>query len=129
MKHTKKRELILNLLTQSNKPMSAEEIYAILSQSIPVHLSTIYRALNALVENKMVTKHIMQDQKMYFSIKENEHKHQLICNICNTITNMESCPIEKLENDITVHTGFQVTEHDLEIRGICSNCLKKDHTH
>ena len=51
MRLTKKRETILNILKQTDKPLSAEDIYKELGDA-SMNLSTIYRALELFLYPK-----------------------------------------------------------------------------
>ena len=124
LKSTKKRNLIIKIINDYNTPITAENIFKIASKEIKINISTIYRTLNILCEKKIIEKSIHQNGISYFSIKNNIHSHSIICNICNKKINLNNCPIQKLENDISNETGCIITGHNLEFFGICPKCIK-----
>lgn len=122
---TKKRNEIVEILKKSSKPLSSEEIFNILSSTININLSTIYRTLNRLVSQNIVTKYLRQDKITYFEYNDNTHKHHLVCNNCFEVISINSCPIDKLEKEIITKTGYKIIDHTLEFRGLCPKCMKK----
>lgn len=125
LKTTKKRLLILSLLSNSDTPLTSEDILEQASKEININLSTIYRALNALTEKGILLKQLSNDGKTYFQINNRKHKHQLICSLCNKVVLVDCCPLKRFENDLCEETGFTITSHNLEFTGICPECTKK----
>jgi Fur family ferric uptake transcriptional regulator len=127
LKQTKKRILILSVLEVAPTALTVEEIEELTSKEIKMSISTIYRALNALAERNVVTKTLHQDGKAYFEINSHNHKHTLICTLCNEKVAIETCPLETLEDNLVKKTGYAITGHSLEFFGICPDCLKLSH--
>ncbi len=124
LKQTKKRILILSVLEDATTALTVEEIEEMTSKEIKMSISTIYRALNALAEKNVVTKTLHQDGKAYFEINSHNHKHTLICTLCNERVAIDTCPLETLEDNLIKKTGYAITGHSLEFFGICPVCLK-----
>lgn len=125
LKTTKKRMLILSVLNNSEIPLTSEDILEKTSKEININLSTIYRALNALTEKGILLKQLSSDGKTYYQINNREHKHQLVCSLCNKVVLINCCPLKKFQNDLCKETGFTITSHNLEFTGICAECAKK----
>ena len=121
---TLKKDIIFNLLKNSPKSLTAEEIYKDMSQTTDVNLSTVYRTLNNLVAKGEITKNVRQDKIAYFEIGD-QHKHYMICDNCHTAFPTENCEIEKLARKLKRETGFNITSHTLEFHGICPECINK----
>lgn len=124
LKYTKKRELILNILEASNKPLTAEDIYALTSKELHMSFSTVYRSLSALTEKNVIMKELRQDGKTYFQLNSHNHKHHLICTICGEVTQIDQCPLHELEDKLVEQTGYIITGHNLEFCGVCPKCSK-----
>ena len=122
LKTTKRRMAILMILEKSLVPMTAEEIYSVALNDVNMNLSTTYRALATLSEKGILLKNLSQDGKTYYQINNHQHKHQLVCNICNEAVPIDACPLTKLEESLTEQTGFTITGHSLEFSGICPKC-------
>ncbi|MEG0855970.1 MAG: Fur family transcriptional regulator [Terrisporobacter sp.] len=125
LKSTKKRLVILSVLNNSTSPLSTEEILDETSKEVNMNLSTIYRALAALTEKGILFKQISNDGKTYYQINNNEHKHQLVCSLCNKVILVDCCPLMRFEDELCKDTGFTITSHNLEFTGICPDCAKK----
>lgn len=125
LKTTKKRMIILSVLNNSPTPLTSEDILEQTSKEVNINLSTIYRALNALSEKGILLKQLSSDGKTYYQINNRQHKHQLVCSLCNKVVLIDCCPLKKFENDLCEETGFTITSHNLEFTGICRECSKK----
>ena len=128
LKNTKQRQKILEILSSAPMPFTAEEIYSKAREDFPsIALTTIYRNLDALAANQMVSKLMYSDATARYEYIAGEHKHShfLICVDCKKAQPLEACPIQMLEDGIQEETGFQVTGHNLEIYGYCKECRKK----
>jgi Fur family ferric uptake transcriptional regulator len=124
LKATKKRMAILMLLEKTKSPMTAEEIYKAAVNDINMNLSTTYRTLAILSEKGILLKNLSHDGKTYYQINNHQHKHQLVCNICNEVVPISTCPLTELEESLQEKTGFTITGHSLEFSGICPKCSK-----
>ncbi|WP_297131158.1 Fur family transcriptional regulator [Terrisporobacter sp.] len=125
LKSTKKRLVILSVLNNSISPLTSEEILEEASKEVNMNLSTIYRALAALTEKGILLKQLSNDGKTYYQINNRQHKHQLVCSLCNKVVLVDCCPLKKFENELCEDTGFTITSHNLEFSGICPECAKK----
>lgn len=122
LKTTKRRLAILLILEKSQVPMTAEDIYSIVLKDVNMSLSTTYRTLGTLSEKGILLKNLCNDGKTYYQINNHQHKHQLVCTLCNKVVPIEECPLTTLEDDLTKKTGFTITGHSLEFSGICPKC-------
>lgn len=125
-RNTKQKQLILSILKESNRPMSINEIYSQVVTSLPkIAKSTIYRNIDALLEQNLIDKYHLNDNEIFFRIKadSNEHKHFVICDDCKQVFDLPSCPIHALE-DAMEEEGFIIKDHQIQIVGICKECSK-----
>lgn len=124
IRNTKQRELIFEILSSSENPVTAEEIYLKLKETDEgVNLSTVYRTLEMLCAKGIVVKStFMNDDRARFQLNDTVHKHHLICLKCNMMVEIDTCPLEKLEETLESKTSFDITGHKLEIYGYCPKC-------
>ena len=111
IKLTSARKSILELLINSNKPLSYEDM----KDNISMDKATFYRNITIFEEENLISSFESNDKKRYFEIKKNQHSH-FICSTCSKI----ECIHEKLD--------FHLPEYKIEniiIKGICKNCLKE----
>jgi len=121
LKKTKTRELVKELLTNSDEPLSAYEIHDRLKTQ-NITLSSIYRTLDTFYNNNIISKDISSDGVSKYSIHKDNHKHFLMCKKCNKSTELDYCPYTQANKKIKTKTDFVVDEHNLIIYGICKDC-------
>jgi Fur family ferric uptake transcriptional regulator len=126
IKNTKQREMIYEILEESDNPVTAEDIFLKLKEGDEdINLSTVYRNLEMLCAKGIVSKsNFMNDDKARFELSGTVHKHHLICLKCNKMIKIDGCPLERLEKVLQDETSFDITGHKLEIYGYCPECKK-----
>lgn len=127
LKNTKQRTAILEILENSNQPISAEQIYfELIEKKISVSLSTVYRAVEIMVSKELVTKlSISGDNKALFELNRMIHKHYLVCLGCKKILAINHCALENYEEALAKETNFMIVGHKLDIYGYCPECKIK----
>jgi len=126
VKYSKQRELVLKTLKESHKHLTAEELYHQVREVLPsISLGTVYRNLNLLVEKGEIrTLQAPDSPSIRYDGRQDEHCH-LICNSCGKIIDIDIEIFDPFDALVHEKTGFTVAEHDLVLRGICAECLKK----
>lgn len=127
LKKTKHRTAILEILKKSEQPLPAEKIYFdMINNETKISLSTVYRALESLIQNNLVTKiNLSGDSKALFEYKEIGHRHYLVCLCCKKIFPIDFCPLEEYEKKLAKENNFLACGHKLDIYGYCYECQKK----
>ncbi|CRZ33619.1 Fur family zinc uptake transcriptional regulator/Fur family ferric uptake transcriptional regulator [Herbinix hemicellulosilytica] len=123
-RNTKQKQLILSILKEADRPLSINEIYSKTVCEIPkIAKSTIYRNIDAMLNQNMIEKYYLNDNEIFYSFKKdkNNHTHFIICEDCKKVYNLPDCPLKELENSIEAE-GFIIKDHQLQITGICKNC-------
>ena len=126
-RNTKQKQLILDILTKANHPISINEIYQNIIVELPtIAKSTIYRNIDTLIKQNLIDKYFLNDNELFYQIKGNthEHKHYVICDSCKRMFNLPLCPIHDIE-DAMEKEGFIISEHYIQISGTCKDCLQK----
>lgn len=123
---TQHRRSILAALEHSARPLTVEEV--VVGSGVPT--STAYRILAQLVEAGVVVRvsgagggdrHELAEQL------SQRHHHHLVCTSCGIVTDFDaSAQLEKLIDreieSLLATTGFEVTNHVFDVRGLCSDC-------
>ena len=122
IKVTKQRKVIVAILEKNKEPITAEEIYSCIDVQEGINFSTVYRTLNTLAEKGAVTKTGEPGGKIYFQLKEHHHAHELECLACHKHIIIDECPVESFSRALNKETGFVVTEHHLQLKGLCADC-------
>lgn len=125
IKVTKGRVEILNILKNSESSLSAEKIYQIYRyNNININLSTVYRTLEVFEEKEIIEKITLNDGVFSYKLKGKTHRHHLECDICHKEVEIP-CPMLQIEELVQNSTGFTLTNHDLVMKGVCSDCRNK----
>lgn len=125
IKVTKGRIEILNILKNSESSLSAEKIYQIYRyNNININLSTVYRTLEVFEEKEIIEKITLNDGVFSYKLKGKTHRHHLECDICHKEVEIP-CPMLQIEELVQNSTGFTLTNHDLVMKGVCSDCRNK----
>lgn len=122
IKVTKQRVAVMEILKKAKEPITAEQIYDEVEDKDLLNYSTVYRTLNTLSEKGALIKTGEPGGKMYFQLKGHHHSHQLECTQCHKHIQIEACPVEAFSRAVSKETGFVVTEHSLQIKGLCAEC-------
>jgi Fur family ferric uptake transcriptional regulator len=129
MKYTEQRAIILQILFTLDDHLSAEEVHDIVKQKYPklnIGIATIYRTLNFLEEVKLISSiSFGKDGKKYEGNKDSHHDH-LICTSCGKIVEFYDETIESQQEVIAVKNGFKISDHNMQIYGLCINCQNKN---
>ena len=116
LKITKERVLLLSLLKDSHKPLSAEEIAERIESQ--VNLVTIYRTLERFVNLGILYKAHFGGGKAYYEF-QNKHHHHITCTECGVQEKIDMC----IKSDQVSSKNFSViNNHVLEFFGICKKC-------
>lgn len=132
LRHTKQREIILEILLQSPSSLTANELSAILKEKDPSQnywLSTIYRTLDFLLHAKLLTRIDFPnaDEAAYIAKSNRQDQHYAVCLSCHKILPLRRCPLEDSMRQLSLQ-GFSTSSHRVEIFGYCEQCRKKQRT-
>jgi len=124
---TPQRLSILKILVTSDKHPSAEMIYDQIKRKFPVtSFATVYKTIGLVKElGEVLELEFSQDSNRYDGKKPYSHPH-LICTNCKKIIDPDLDTINHLEKQITLETGFHITNHRLDFFGVCPDCQAKD---
>lgn len=123
---TKIRQAMIEALVAANQPVSAPQLLEQVSQTHPsVNKTTIYRELDFLAENLILSEiDILDGMKRYEILHPDHHHHHLVCTSCRAIQCVEvpHHDLHALEGRIQESHKFTVQSHVLEFFGLCRNC-------
>ena len=128
LKKTKHRMAILDILDQSEQPMTAEQVFADLhDRQVSINLSTVYRTLDTLVANKLLTRlSLTKEGRALYEYNRRIHRHYLVCLGCHTIIPIDGCPLEAYSRRLETETHYTISGHKLDLYGYCPLCQKKN---
>ena len=124
LKITMPRVKILKILEQQESHhLSAEDVYRILKAADEeVGLATVYRVLTQFEAAGLVTRHNFEGGFSVFELNQGEHHDHLVCVKCGSVEEFIDELIEQRQREIAEKAGYQMTDHSLNIYGICAKC-------
>ncbi len=128
LKFTSQREAILRTLYDNPQHFTSENLYMLVKQKHPdlnIGIATVYRTLALLEENGLVSSISLGVHGKKFEIANKPHHDHLICKECGKIVEFENEKIENLQHQIAKENGFELTDHLMQLYGICSECKNK----
>lgn len=127
LKITVPRRKILEILESATEHhLSAEDIYRILLDSDEeIGLATVYRVLTQFEEAGLVIRHHFEGGQSVFELDHGVHHDHLVCVKCNRVEEFVDEIIESRQEEIAKQAGYQITDHSLNIYGICKVCQGK----
>ena len=131
LKITGQRLLILGCLHDSEaksgeRHVTAQELFEKVIKKDPnVGFATVYRFLRDLADKNFVTEVRMGKQPSRYEMTTKDHHDHLTCTQCGKICEFENKKIEKLQIQVAEYFGFKLTNHVLELFGVCPSCQAK----
>ena len=125
LKITLPRLKVLQILENSgNHHLSAEGVYkALLETGDDVGLATVYRVLTQFEVAGLVSRHNFEGGFSVFELSQGDHHDHLVCIQCGFVEEFVDEVIEQRQKAIAEKAGFKMTDHALNIYGICPGCL------
>jgi Fur family ferric uptake transcriptional regulator len=134
---TSPREIIMNILRNTKKHLSAEDIYIDAIKLNPsIGLTTVYRTLDLFSQIGVVQKFDFGDGKARYELTNNplkkEHHHHLVCIKCKTIVDYsdfmkeELGLMDKTEKALSRRYQFKILHHTIHFYGMCNKCQLKE---
>ena len=120
---TRQRSAVLSALEEHDGFCSAQDLHARLrARGDTVGLATVYRALQALVEDAQVDVLRSGDGEAVYRRCSTVHHHHLVCRSCGRTVEVAGAPVERWAARVAAEHGFAEVEHQVEVFGICAGC-------
>ena len=114
---------VLGVLERVGGFASAQEVYQLLRRnSQAIGLTTVYRALQSLLDDKIVDTLRRDDGEAIYRMCGENHHHHLVCKSCGTTIEIQANAIEKWAKTMAEEFGYRDVGHTAEIFGLCSKC-------
>jgi len=123
---TPQRMLVIETLHNTDRHISAEEIYRQLHSSYPyANISTVYRTLELLKKLDLVTESDFGEGRVRYHVADKGHHHHLVCISCGKVIDMEEAVLYPLRDTLLEKYGFDADLRHLAISGECTGCRKR----
>jgi Fe2+ or Zn2+ uptake regulation protein len=117
-----KREVLLALARE--RVATAESLGKRLE--LGADLSPLYRCLASLEEAAVVTHLYLGDDSRHYTLSEpyGQHRDYMVCTNCSTVEELNCCVDDAVARQVG-RRGFDVRNHQLVLRGLCSTCQEE----
>jgi Fe2+ or Zn2+ uptake regulation protein len=120
---TTRRAIIAELLARGGH-VTADELAAAVQAAHPdVHLSTIYRCLDALEELEVVGHVHLGHGRAVYHLADDAHQH-LVCERCGTVIEVPDRVFEGLARRLRDEFGFVLQAGHFAVAGLCRRCAE-----
>src|SRR4030067_604511 len=121
-RETKQREAILTVLRNTRSHPTADQIYDEVRKEIPnISKGTVYRNLQVLQQDGAVTELNLNGTLSRFEARQESHYH-FRCERCGRVFDLDEPVDNELDERVANRTGFKVSHHQTEFRGLCKDC-------
>lgn len=119
---TGRRAIVEALIGAGREHLSAEELAAAVQAEHPhVHLSTVYRTLDALESIGVVDRVAFGGASAVYHFVERAH-HHLVCTDCGAVTEVPDDLVSSLASELDARYAFTLDHPHLVMTGRCRDC-------
>jgi Fe2+ or Zn2+ uptake regulation protein len=126
-RYTRGRQTVLEALAKLGGPVT---IPTILQAAPTLVQSSLYRNLAVLQEAGLVSRVDVGEDRSFYELSElltDDHHHHLVCRSCSTVVDIAlptkaELNLERALGDAAETAGFQLTEHRVDLVGVCADC-------
>ena len=123
-RQTKQREAILKLLRSARAHYTADQIYDEVRKEISnISKGTVYRNLKILRDTGQISELNLNGTVSRFEGRQDNHYH-FRCDNCGRVFDVDEPVDTELDKKVAGKTGFKITYHQLEFRGLCRDCQR-----
>lgn len=120
MRHSKQRDIILEIVQQLHSHPTADIVYNKARKLVSnISLGTVYRNLGQLVDNNEL-KSINVDGVIHYDAFLTNHQH-FQCRTCNKVSDIE-IDTKEFVSEIDIKTNHKIDKCQIQFFGICEEC-------
>lgn len=120
---TRPFQSVLDELERSEDFRSAQDIYAAMrTQGASVGLSTVYRALQSLVESGRADVLRTDTSEAAYRACGQTHHHHLVCRTCGRTVEVQGPAVERWAEQMAAKFDYTDVSHTVELFGTCTAC-------
>ncbi len=129
MRYTANRKALVSALDQTSGPLTVDQLRKATERRVP--FSSLYREVRVLIDAEVLSMHHGADRSNRFELAEwlAGHHHHMVCIRCMAISDVAFPPdierrLARVVDEAAANTGYRVTDHSLELAGLCPDCLE-----
>ena len=101
--------------------MSIEELYEAIKKKFPsISLATVYKNINAMMEQGFIQEVKVPGQKSKYELTKAPHSH-VVCESCGKVEDID-LDLEKVTHRAANMSHYEIKEKALVLTGICPAC-------
>lgn len=117
---TRQKSAIFDVLRDSGRPMSPQEICEACQEKVPgLGIATVYRNLRQLQDAHAIVAVNLPNDSARYELAHVGHHHHFQCKSCNRVFDIHECPGDFAK---LAPKGFKVESHELTLYGRCGDC-------
>jgi Fur family transcriptional regulator, ferric uptake regulator len=119
---TARRAVLAEIVGAGSVHLTAEDLARRIEAEHPdIHLSTIYRTLDALTEAGIISVARFRDEPVTYHLTDDVH-HHAVCTTCGTTLDLPPGILDPVRRKLADDYGFHAEPHHLTIVGTCDSC-------
>src|SRR5256885_789117 len=123
---TRQRVVVAEALAAAKRALSAQELYERIKTRHPtLGRATVYRALEAQVQDGMASRFEREGHVSAYVACEAQHHHHLVCTRCQRVEDLDETVVSPLLSSVGRRHDFQVDHAALDFYGLCRSCRRK----
>lgn len=120
---TRARSAVVETVVTSDHALTPLDVYTIAREKYrALGLVTVYRTLEKLEELHLIQRVHQKTGCQAFVPCGQGHQHLLLCQECGQAVIFDGDNLESLIHKIAGKTGYEITDHWLQLFGRCQNC-------
>jgi Fur family peroxide stress response transcriptional regulator len=112
------------LLGRQDHPTAMEVFLRAKPEMESLSLATVYNVLETLADRGLVRKVHLDSGSTRYCANNSKHGH-FTCTQCGGVMDVPLLPGAELEKLHQLPRGYAVTQQEVSLRGLCSDCRKK----
>ena len=116
-------QIIIEVLKRQHLHMTSMQVYEAIREQLPaVNQSTVYRALERLGKNGIISISDMGTGSTVYEYLSEVAHHHLVCQECGSIITLDDNEIRQVFSAIESQYDFQILTRHLVLFGVCAKC-------
>jgi Fur family ferric uptake transcriptional regulator len=116
-------QVILDVLEKEHTHLTSLQVYNEIRERLPaVNQSTIYRSLERLARNGIISVSDMGTGAAVYELPSQGVHHHLVCQKCGLSIKMEDEDVREFFDDIQDKYRFRIVTNHLILFGVCEGC-------
>lgn len=123
---TRQRRAVVETVLAAPATMSPVQIFDAARERCPqLGLTTVYRTLEVLTEVGALRRVHGLHHCEAFAPAGAAHGHTVVCSACGLASEFTECDLQRICAAAGRETGYVITDHFLQLTGLCANCAAR----